>query len=87
MGTPGALPSRNISPQGAAMLGRQAQMGMGQPGGEGAGLRNRGPASPQNRASMGSGAPMSSVQQRGPQPTGVQQASQNILNARNPRGA
>ena len=87
MGTPGALPSRNISPQGAAMLGRQAQMGMGQPGGEGAGLRNRGPASPQNRTSMGSGAPLSSVQQRGSQPTGVQQASQNILNARNPRGA
>jgi len=87
MGTPGALPSRNISPQGAAMLGRQAQMGMGQPGGEGAGLRNRGPASPQNRTSMGSGAPMSSVQQRGAQPTGVQQASQSIVNARNPRGA
>ena len=87
MGTPGALPSRNISPQGAAMLGRQAQMGMGQPGGEGAGLRNRGPASPQNRTSMGAGAPMSSVQQRGPQPSGVQQASQSIVNARNPRGA
>jgi len=87
MGTPGALPSRNISPQGAAQMARQAQMGMSQPGGEGMGLRNRGPASPQNRTSMGSGAPMSSVQQRGPQPTGVQQASQNILNARNPRGA
>jgi len=87
MGTPGALPSRNISPQGAAQLARQAQMGMSQPGGEGVGLRNRGPASPQNRTSMGAGAPMSSVQQRGPQPTGVQQASQNILDARNPRGA
>lgn len=87
MGTPGALPSRNISPQGAAQMARQAQMGMSQPGGEGMGLRNRGPASPQNRTSMGSGAPMSSVQQRGPQPTGVQQASQNILDARNPRGA
>ena len=87
MGTPGALPSRNISPQGAAMLGRQAQMGMPQPGGEGAGLRNRGPASPQNRTSMGAGAPMSSVQQRGPQPSGVQQASQSIINARSPRGA
>jgi hypothetical protein len=87
MGTPGALPSRNISPQGAAQMARQAQMGMSQPGGEGMGLRNRGPASPQNRTSMGAGAPMSSVQQRGPQPTGVQQASQNILNARNPRGA
>jgi len=87
MGTPGTLPSRNISPQGAAQMARQAQMGMSQPGGEGMGLRNRGPASPQNRTSMGAGAPMSSVQQRGPQPTGVQQASQNILNARNPRGA
>jgi hypothetical protein len=87
MGTPGALPGRNISPQGAAQMARQAQMGMSQPGGEGMGLRNRGPASPQNRTSMGAGAPMSSVQQRGPQPTGVQQASQNILDARNPRGA
>ena len=87
MGTPGALPSRNISPQGAAMLGRQAQMGMPQPGGEGAGLRNRGPASPQNRTSMGAGSPMSSVQQRGPQASGIQQANQSILNARNPRGA
>ena len=87
MGTPGALPSRNISPQGAAQLARQAQMGMGQPGGEGMGLRNRGPASPQNRTSMGAGAPFSSVQQRGPQAGGVQQASQSIANARNPRGA
>jgi hypothetical protein len=87
MGTPGALPGRNISPQGAAQMARQAQMGMGQPGGEGAGLRNRGPASPQNRTSMGSGAPMSSVQQRGAQPGAVQQASQSIIDARNPRGA
>ena len=87
MGTPGALPSRNISPQGAAQMARQAQMGMSQPGGEGVGLRNRGPASPQNRTSMGSGSPMSSVQQRGSQPGAVQQASQNILDARNPRGA
>jgi len=87
MGTPGTLPGRNISPQGAAQMARQAQMGMGQPGGEGAGLRNRGPASPQNRTSMGSGAPMSSVQQRGAQPGAVQQASQSIIDARNPRGA
>ena len=87
MGTPGALPGRNISPQGAAQMARQAQMGMSQPGGEGMGLRNRGPASPQNRTSMGSGAPMSSVQQRGAQPGAVQQASQSILDARNPRGA
>ena len=50
------------------------------------GLRNRGPASPQNRTSKGSGSPMSSVQQRGMQPTGLEQASQGIINARNPRG-
>ena len=37
--------------------------------------------------SMGSGSPMSSVQQRGSQPGAVQQASQSILDARNPRGA
>ena len=88
MGTPGALPSRNIPPQLAAQMGRQAQVpGMANPGGEGMGLRNRGPASPQNRTSMGSGSPMSSVQQRGMQPTGLEQASQGIINARNPRGA
>jgi len=87
MGTPGALPGRNISPQGAAMLGRQSQMGMGQPGGEGMGMRNRGPASPQNRTSMGAGSPVSSVQQRGTPPSGIQQASQSILNARNYKGA
>jgi len=88
MGTPGALPSRNIPPQLAAQMGRQAQVpGMANPGGEGMGLRNRGPASPQNRTSFGSGSPMSSVQQRGASPGGVEQASQGILNARNPRGA
>ena len=86
MGQPGALPSRNISPQGAAQLARQSQMGMGQPGGEGMGLRNRGPASPQNRTSMGAGSPTSSVQQRGMPMGGVQQASQSILDARNFKG-
>ena len=85
MGTPGALPSRNISPQGAAQMARQ--VGMSNPGGEGVGLRNRGPASPQNRSSMGVGAPFSSVQQRGPQQSGIQQAQQGVINARNPRGA
>ena len=35
---------------------------------------------------MGAGAPFSSVQQRGPQMGGVQQAGQSIINARNPRG-
>ncbi len=87
MGTPGALPGRNISPQGAAQMARQAQAGMPNPGGEGAGLRNRGPASPQNRTSMGTGSPVSSVQQRGPQPSPAQQTSQGILNARQFRGA
>ena len=88
MGTPGALPSRNIPPQLAAQMGRQAQVpGMANPGGEGMGMRNRGPASPQNRTSMGAGAPFSSVQQRGTPMGGVQQAGQSIIDARNPRGA
>ena len=61
---------------------------MGQPGGEGAGIRTpSGPASPQNRESMGAGAPFSSVQQRGQPMGGVQQASQSIIDARNPKGA
>jgi len=86
MGTPGALPGRNISPQGAAQMARQAQMG--QPGGEGMGIRTpSSPASPQNRSTMGSGSPVSSVQQRGMPMGGVQQASQNILDARNFKGA
>ena len=86
MGTPGALPGRNISPQGAAQMARQAQMG--QPGGEGMGIRTpSSPASPQNRSTMGSGSPISSVQQRGMPMGGVQQASQNILDARNFKGA
>jgi len=87
MGTPGALPSRQIPPQLAARMAGQAQAGMANPGGEGMGLRNRGPASPQNRTSMGSGAPFSSVQQRGAPMGGVEQAGQSILDARNFRGA
>ena len=88
MGTPGALPSRNIPPQLAAQMGRQARVpGMANPGGEGFGLRDRGPASPQNRTSMGAGAPFSSVQQRGAPMGGVEQAGQSILDARRPRGA
>ena len=87
MGTPGALPSRNIPPQLAARMAQQAQAGMPNPGGEGMGLRNRGPASPQNRTSMGAGAPFSSVQQRGSSPSGIEQAGQSIIDARNPRGA
>ena len=86
MGQPGALPGRNISPQGAAQMARQ--VGMSQPGGEGAGIRTpSGPASPQNRTSMGAGSPTSSVQQRGMPMGGVQQAGQSILDARNFKGA
>ena len=68
-------------------MARQAQAGMANPGGEGAGLRNSGPASPQNRTTMGAGSPVSSVQQRGAQPGAVQQASQGSLNARQYKGA
>ena len=57
-----------------------------QPGGEGVGLRNRGPASPQNRSAV-SGSPVSSVQQRGPQPGPAQRNSKALMDARRPRGA
>ena len=57
-----------------------------QPGGQGVGLRNRGPAAPQRRNSMGSGAPFSNVQQRGPEPSMQQNLSNALLDARRPRG-
>ena len=57
-----------------------------QPGGQGMGLRNRGPAAPQRRGSMGSGAPFSNVQQRGPPPSMQQNLSNALLDARRPRG-
>ena len=58
-----------------------------QPGGQGMGIRNRGPAAPQRRTTMGSGSPISSVQQRGPQPSIQQQNTNAMSNARNFRGA
>jgi hypothetical protein len=59
-----------------------------QPGGEGQGIRTpRGPASPQSRTSFGSGAPVSSVQQRGPQNSQAQNNSRALMNARRIRGA
>jgi len=58
-----------------------------QPGGQGMGIRNRGPAAPQRRTSAGSGSPITSVQQRGPQPSIGQQNSNALLNARNFKGA
>lgn len=57
-----------------------------QPGSEGMGIRNRGPVAPQRRGTMGSGSPISSVQQRGPEPSMMQNVSNALLNARRPRG-
>ena len=75
MGTPGALPSRNIPPQLAGAMGAAARGPGSQPGGEGMGIRTpSGPAAPQRRSGM-SGSPVSSVQQRGMQPGPVEQAS------------
>ena len=64
-----------------------AVMPPSQPGGEGMGIRTpRSPARPQARSSAGAGSPLSSVQQRGPQP-GIQQQNANaMMNARTPRG-
>jgi len=77
---PGGLPTRNIPPQLAGSLAGAASAGMAamNPGGQGAGLRNRGPASPQNYTTPGSGSPIGSVQQRGPVAGPVEQARRNI---------
>jgi hypothetical protein len=59
-----------------------------QPGGEGMGIRTpRSPARPQQRGSPGAGAPVSSVQQRGMQPTIPQQNAQRMQDSRRLRGA
>ena len=87
MGTPGALPGRNIPPQLAGAMGGAAQAGMANPGGQGMGMRNSGPASPQNRSTMGSGSPVSSVQQRGPIPGPMEQTANTVQNAGRYRGA
>ena len=59
-----------------------------QPGGEGVGMRTpRGPAAPQRRTTGGSGSPISSVQQRGAQPSQQEQNSRALMNARRFRGA
>lgn len=57
------------------------------PGGQGVGIRNRGPARPEMRNSFGIGSPNTSVQQRGPQPTSAQRNQQRISSASRPRGA
>ena len=83
---PGGMPMmQGRGPQMPPQLAQQV-MPPPQPGGQGVGLRNRGPAAPQRRGSMGSGAPFTNVQQRGPQPSMQQNISDALLNARRPRG-
>tara|TARA_R110000824_G_scaffold89971_3_gene220200 strand:+ start:1260 stop:3038 length:1779 start_codon:yes stop_codon:yes gene_type:complete len=81
----GGAPMMRGMPPGMPMGGMP--MPPPQPGGQGMGLRNRGPAAPQRRTSAGSGSPVTSVQQRGPQPSIGQQNSNALLNARNFKGA
>jgi len=90
---PGGMPMGG-APPGMPMRGMPPGMPMGgmpmpppQPGGQGMGLRNRGPAAPQRRTSAGSGSPVTSVQQRGPPPSLGQQNSNALMNARNFKGA
>ena len=61
--------------------------GVVNPGGQGVGIRNRGIASPQSRTSFGSGSPITSVQQRGPQPTIAQENQKRIGDAGRIKGA
>jgi hypothetical protein len=90
---PGGMPPGGMPPQmagGPPMVGGMPPgmpMPPPQPGGQGVGLRNRGPAAPERRTTVGSGAPVSSVQQRGPQPNLQENVSNALMNARRPRGA
>jgi hypothetical protein len=93
-GMPPPMPGGGMPMGGMPMRGMPPGMPMGgmpmpppQPGGQGMGIRNRGPAAPQRRTSAGSGSPVTSVQQRGPQPSIGQQNSNALLNARNFKGA
>jgi hypothetical protein len=81
----GGAPMMRGMPPGMPMGGMP--MPPPQPGGQGMGLRDRGPAAPQRRTSAGSGSPVTSVQQRGPQPSIGQQNSNALMNARNFKGA
>jgi hypothetical protein len=98
---PGGMPPGGMPPGGMPPGGMPPMMGAGpqippqlaqqimpppQPGGQGVGLRNRGPAAPERRTTMGSGSPFSNVQQRGPAPTPQQTVSNALLDARRPRG-
>ena len=82
---PGMPMMQGRGPQMPPQLAQQV-MPPPQPGGQGVGLRNRGPAAPQRRGSMGSGAPFTNVQQRGPAPSTQQNLSNALLDARRPRG-
>ena len=86
---PPGMPPMLPPPAGRAAPGmaQPPMMPPSQPGGEGMGLRNRGPVRPQNTTSMGSGSPISSVQQRGMPPTRGEANSNALLAARRPRGA
>ena len=78
-------PRQGMPPQ--VMGGQPPMMPPSQPGGEGMGIRTpRSPARPQARSSPGAGSPISSVQQRGPQPGMQERNSQAMLNSRLPRG-
>ena len=78
---PGQLPSRNIPPQLAGVMGGQASAGARS-------MSDGGPmSSPQNRTSMGSGSPVSSVQQRGSQPSPIEQAARSIGDSGRFKGA
>jgi len=82
---PGMPPLQGQGPQMPPQMMRQI-MPPSQPGGRGMGLRNRGPAAPQRRTSFGSGARVTSVEERGPPPAAMQQVSDALLDARRPRG-
>ena len=83
-GMMGGMPMRGMPP---GMPMGNMPMPPPQPGGQGVGIRNRGPAAPERRTSPGSGAPVTSVQQRGPPPSLGQQNVNAMQNARRFRGA
>ena len=89
-GGPPMMPGGGMMPpmRGGAQMppNMQGAMPPSQPGGEGVGIRTpRGPAAPV-RGTMVSGAPVQTMQQRGPQPGPAGQASNALMNARRPRG-
>ena len=91
---PGMQPPGGMPPGTGPMPGGQMPPGLNQavppsqPGGEGFGIRTpRGPAAPERRAVPGGGAPVSSVQQRGPPNSQAQDNSRALMNARRIRGA